>query len=778
MKYPEKKRAGFHPGESAERKSFQGNTLPDGFDLNNNPEAFVRFDKDRQHTFYSENLLPLLQHEPTKIIGKKITESGYLRELSEEVDHLIELVIQSKKPFFNEFSFLHNNRPFWISIGFTPERNHENEVIAVSGVIRDINEQKKLEKNYANKKQRYKLTAEASEYGVWDWVVADEAMHLSRKWKALLGYYPDELEDKFSTWTDLIHPDDYNRVKRTFENFLKSSALIFESEFRLKHKDGLYRWFKSRVAALRDSEGNAVRVLGTNRDITVEKKHEGDLRMLHQAIMQSPVPIVITDLEGYIEFFNPAYCKITGYRKEELVGKKTNIQKSGYHPTTYYKELWDTITTGNEWVGEFKNRNKNGKVYWELASISSLKDEHGIITNYLKISEEITSLKRLEDDLRKSQKRTRIENQSRTNFMANMSHEIRTPINGIIGFSELLKAGDLTQDQQLRYADIIEESSRYLLLLIDDIIDISKIEANELKVKKDACSLTNTFNDLSVQFQQMMERKQKEKIEIRFRKPKLKHHDFIFTDTKRLKQILVNLFDNALKFTESGYIEIGYQLLNKNKLQFYVEDTGQGIPKDQVKTIFNRTLQHAHSLKDREGGAGLGLAISDGLVKLLGGSMNVKSVENKGSIFYFTIPYDKISAPAKTQPKKTTNDYNFENCTVLIAEDVDYNYEYLFEILRDTKANVLWAKDGIDALNLYSKNKVDLILMDIQMPEIDGYQATRTIRQSDSGIPIIAQTAYAMSDEHQKCLDAGCNEVLCKPIKMKELLDTLANYLK
>lgn len=778
MKYSDKKHSESHPGKTTERKLFQGNVLPDGFELENNPEAFIRFDNDRRHTYYSENLLSLLQAEPTKIIGESLAEAGYLRELSEEIDHLIDLVLLSRKPFFNEFSFLLHSKPFWISIGLTPERNEKNEVIAVNGVIRDINTQKRIEKDYIYKKQRYKLTAEASDYGVWDWIVADEAMHLSRKWKALLGYYPDELEDKFSTWTDLIHPDDYNRVKRTFENFLKSSALIFESEFRLKHKDGLYRWFKSRAAALRDSAGNAIRVLGTNLDITTEKKHQEELRMLHQAIMQSPVPIVITDLEGYIEFFNPAYCKITGYRKEELVGKKTNIQKSGYHPTSFYQELWGTITSGNEWVGEFKNRNKNGKVYWELASISSLKDEHGIITNYLKISEEITSFKRLEEDLRRSQKRTRIENQSRTNFMANMSHEIRTPINGIIGFSELLQSGDLTPDQQLRYADIIEESSRYLLLLIDDIIDISKIEANELKVKKDACSLKNTFTELSDQFQQMMVRKQKEQIEIRFRKPKLKHHDFIFTDTKRLKQILVNLFDNALKFTESGYIEIGYQLLNKNKLQFYVEDTGQGIPKDHLKTIFNRTLQHAHSLKDREGGAGLGLAISDGLVKLLGGSMNVKSVPNKGSIFYFTIPYDKISAPKKAEPKKTTHDYNFENCTILIAEDVDYNYQYLFEILRDTKATVLWAKDGIDALNLYSKNKVDLILMDIQMPEIDGYQATRTIRQSDADIPIIAQTAYAMSDEHQKCLDAGCNEVLSKPIKMKELLDTLSNYLK
>ncbi|WP_299581251.1 PAS domain S-box protein [uncultured Sunxiuqinia sp.] len=778
MKYTDKKQTPSSPTGQPEKQAAQGQDLPAGFDRGDTPEAIIRLDKDRLHRFYSDNLPALLQIKPTKIIGRTIGEANYLGELSAEIDHVVELVLKSKKAFYKEFSLTLQNRPFWISIGFTPEKDEHGEITGITGVFRDINSQKNIEQRHHHRKLRDNLAAEASDYGLWDWAVGDETMHLSRKWKSQLGYYPDELENKFSTWTDLLHPDDYNRVKRTFENFLKSSALIYESEYRLKHKDGIYRWFKTRAAMLRDSNGKPLRVLGTNRDITIEKKHQKDLRMLHQAIMQSPVPIVITDLDGYIEFFNPAYSKITGYRKDELVGKKTNIQKSGYHPTTFYEKLWKTISTGKEWVGEFKNRNKNGKTYWELASISSLKDEQGTITNYLKISEEITSFKRLEEDLKRSQKRTRIENQSRTNFMANMSHEIRTPINGIIGFSELLKTGDLTPDQQVRYADIIEESSRYLLLLIDDIIDISKIEANELKVKKDACSLKNTFSELSQQFLQMRGRKQKEHIEILFRKPKLKHHDYIFTDTRRLKQILFNLFDNALKFTDTGHIEIGYQLLSKNKLQFYVEDTGHGIPQDQLKTIFNRTLQHAHSLKEREGGAGLGLAISNGLVKLLGGNMNVKSTVNKGSIFYFTIPYDKITAPTKAKPKKTTSDYNFENCTVLIAEDVDYNYEYLYEILRETKATVLWAKDGIDALNLFSKNKIDLILMDIQMPEIDGYEATRTIRQSDTEIPIIAQTAYAMSDEQQKCLDAGCNEVLSKPIKMKELLDTLASYLK
>ncbi len=778
MEYPNKKHTGSKSQDNLAAQPDKSENLPEGFNIQCSPEALVRINAEGRHTSYSENLFPVLQMKPTNIVGKNLNEAGYLGSISEDVKQAINLVLVSGQPFSKEFSLQLANQPNWLSISIYPEPDSKGQTVGVTLIIRNITPQKDLQRQFTERVKRYSLAVEASDFGIWDWEVDSEDMYLSRKWKAQLGYYPDELDNRYSTWMDLIHPDDYNRVKRSFHNFLKSSSLVFESEFRLKHKDGIYRWFKTRAAATRDEHGYANRVLGTNRDITTEKKHQEDLRMLHQAIMQSPVPIVITDLEGYIEFFNPAFCKITGYKKEELVGKKTNIQKSGYHPQSFYQNLWDTITSGNEWVGEFKNRNKNGRVYWELASISSLKDEHGIITNYIKISEEITSFKRLEEDLKRSQKRTRIENQSRNSFMANMSHEIRTPINGIIGFSELLKSGDLTPDQQLRYVDIIEESSRYLLLLIDDIIDISKIEANELKVKKDACSLKATFKELAELFREMKEDKQKDHIEIRFRKPKLKHHDFIFTDTRRLKQILFNLFDNALKYTESGYVEIGYQLMNQNRIQFYVEDTGMGIPKENLKTIFNRTLRHAHSLKEREGGAGLGLAISDGLVKLLGGSMNVKSAPNKGSIFYFTIPYDKISAPAKAPQKSAKSDYNFEGCTILIAEDVDYNYEYLFEILKETKATVLWAKDGIDALNLYGKNEIDLVLMDIQMPEIDGYEATRTIRQSNEKIPIIAQTAYAMSDEHQKCLDAGCNEVLSKPIKMKALLDTLAKYLK
>lgn len=778
MKYSSKKYSDTDPSSSEGEIEHPKTNLPEGFELREIPEAIVKFDANRKHTYHSENLLSVVDFPDMQVLGKTLQEAGYLREISEEVDHLVDLVLLSGKQFFKEFSFVIEETDFWITLSLIPEKDDKEETVSVTGVIRNINQQKEIEKKDKERKQRYHLAKEASDNGIWDWVVGSEDMHLSRKWKSLLGYYPDEMEDKFSTWMDKLHPDDYNRVKRTFENFLKSSSLIFETEFRLKHKDGLYRWFKNRAAAVRDADGNAIRIMGTNQDITSEKRSRENYRMLNQAIMQSPVPIVITDLEGYIELFNSAYCKITGYSKDELIGKKTNIQKSGFHPKSFYQKIWETIVAGEEWQGEFKNRDKNGKIYWELATISSLKNEQGAITNYIKISEEITSLKRMAEELKRSKKRSLYDNQNRSNFMANMSHEIRTPINGIIGFSELLKSGNLTQEQQGRYVEIIEESSRSLLLLIDDIIDISKLEANELKLKKDACSLKKTFKELSDQFQQMKEQRGKEQLELRFRKPKLKHHDYIFTDTKRLKQILTNLVDNALKFTATGYVEVGYQLLNNNRIQFYVEDSGIGIPPNYIKSIFNRIAHHAHSLKNKEGGAGLGLSICHGLVNLMGGAINVKSTKGKGSIFYFTIPYDKISSPPKEQQQTAQNNYDFTDFTILIAEDVDYNFEYLKEILRDTHAKILWAKDGIDALNLFSKNKVNAILMDIQLPEIDGYEVTRTIRKTHPDVPIIAQTAYAMADEHQQCLAAGCNEVLTKPIKMKEMLDTLSKYLR
>ena len=360
-----------------------------------------------------------------------------------------------------------------------------------------------------------------------------------------------------------------------------------------------------------------------------------------------------------------------------------------------------------------------------------------------------------------------------------MSHEIRTPINTIIGFSELIKNENITSQKRFKYTGIIEENSQSLLRLIDDIIDIAKIEANELKIKKEACSLGELFAELELTYSNFLKRRQKQNIDLIFQIPEEAHHDVIFTDPYRLKQIINNLFTNALTYTERGHIEIGYSIINDNKLQFFVSDTGSGIPAGQIRNIFKRFTQVEETTNSATRGSGLGLSICKDLAILLGGEISVKSIEGEGSIFFVTLPYDKIKIPmVKTGPSTPApSRYNFSDRTIMIAEDTPYNYEYLYSILQKTGAKVIWAKDGIDVLKLFKNSQVDLILMDIQLPEINGYEATAQIRQSNQTIPIIAQTAYAMSEDRQKCLDSGCNEVLVKPIRMDDVLVTVAKYL-
>ena len=219
------------------------------------------------------------------------------------------------------------------------------------------------------------MAIEAADLGIWDYEVGSAKIYYSRKWKSILGYYPDEISDDYKVWEELLHPEDKDRMILFIENFINSNLRVYEAEFRLRHKNGNYIWIKSRATALRDENGKAIRMFGTHRDISDEKKSESEFKKLHQAIIQSPISVVITDKDGRIEFFNPAFCKITGWSDHEILGKKTSILKSGFQPASFYEKLWKTINSGNEWQGEFKNRKKNGEYYWELASISPIKKQ-------------------------------------------------------------------------------------------------------------------------------------------------------------------------------------------------------------------------------------------------------------------------------------------------------------------------------------------------------------------------------------------------------------------
>lgn len=742
-------------------------------------EVLIRVNSNLEITYVSQNFSTYFGEKSSLIITSSLVDNQLFRDNTNFINSLIRKVIEQKKQVTEDILLVGDQKKNWWNILLIPEpdpRNHEDSVLII---LKDIHYQKIIEEKFIESEQRYEMAMEAADLGIWDYKVDTGETFYSRKWKAILGYYPDEITESFDVWQSLLHPDDKDRMIVFINNFLTSDLRIYEAEFRMRHKNGNYVWIRSRAIAMRDESGKVVRLFGTHRDITEVKKSENEYKKLHQAIMQSPISVVITDKDGFIEFFNPAFCKITGWKDQEIIGKKPSILKSGFQPASFYEKLWKTISSGNEWQGEFKNRKKNGEYYWELASISPIKNSFGTITHYVKIAENISYLKKIEKDLKKAKQDAEIANNYKNHFLANMSHEIRTPINTIIGFSELIKNENLPSQKRNKYSGIIEENSQSLLRLIDDIIDVAKIEANELKIKKEACSLDELFAEFELTYSNFIKRKEKSNLELSFLIPDEAHHDVIFTDPYRLKQIINNLFVNALKYTERGHIEVGYTIVNDSKLEFFVSDTGPGIPAAQLKNIFKRFNYVEETTNPNATGSGLGLSICKDLALLLGGDITVKSIEGKGSVFTLTLPYDKIKIPmVKAAPKPTApSRYNFSGATIMIAEDTPYNYEYLYSILQKTGASIIWAKDGIDVLKHFKGSKVDIILMDIQLPEINGYEATAQIRKSHPDLPIIAQTAYAMAEDKQKCLEVGCNEVLVKPIRMDDVLATVAKYL-
>jgi CheY-like chemotaxis protein len=319
-----------------------------------------------------------------------------------------------------------------------------------------------------------------------------------------------------------------------------------------------------------------------------------------------------------------------------------------------------------------------------------------------------------------------------------------------------------------------------LINLIDDIIDFAKIESGQANIVQDDFSLNNLLNQVQSTFLTRSMRRDKSKVRILTKKAFPDEKSYIRTDPIKLRQILTNLVGNAIKFTHNGYIEFGYDLEEHNFLRFYVRDTGIGIPADKLQIIFERFMQADSSPSRKYGGSGLGLAISKGLVELLGGRMWAESTLNEGSTFSFTIPF--ISVNWKTEEhqesKHARAHISWEGKLFLIAEDDKFSYKFLEGFLKQTKANVIRASDGREAVEICRNNSdIDLILMDIQMPDMNGLTATEEIKKFNRKIPIIAQTANAINEERLRCLEAGCDDFITKPVNITELFEKIDKWL-
>jgi len=367
-------------------------------------------------------------------------------------------------------------------------------------------------------------------------------------------------------------------------------------------------------------------------------------------------------------------------------------------------------------------------------------------------------------------------------FLANMSHEIRTPMNGIIGFTQLLKERQISQEKQQGFLKLIDDQSRQLLKIINDIIDISKIEANQLKIEKGGFYLNDLLSELYNSYSAQLEQEGDQQVHLDLALGLSRAESYIHSDRLRIRQILTNLISNALKFTSQGTIRFGYEKSSDNALQFFVSDTGQGIPEDKLKDIFDRFRQAEESpTSARHEGTGLGLSISKNLVHLLNGHISVESEEGKGSVFYFTLPYERMEEQQAGEERahRENPTFDWSGHKILIVEDDPVSLEYLEEIIGETGASLLRAQQGREAFDKFMQTPdVEMILMDIQLPDRSGRQITKDIREDGYKIPIIAQTAYAMQEDKEKCLQAGCDDYISKPIDVQALLSIMNKYLE
>lgn len=369
----------------------------------------------------------------------------------------------------------------------------------------------------------------------------------------------------------------------------------------------------------------------------------------------------------------------------------------------------------------------------------------------------------------------------KTNFLANMSHEIRTPMNGILGFAQILQSNDLDKEKQQRYLDIICHNGNMLVNLIDDIMDIAKIEAGQLSINKSEVNLDNLIFELYTFFNEIKFKQEKEHLNIRILNINDGENNVLITDGSRVRQVIANLVGNSIKFTDSGTIEFGYvNNVEESHIQFFVRDTGIGIAPDKLDLIFDRFRQAEEGMTRKYGGTGIGLFISKYIVNLLGGKIWVDSQLSNGTTFYFTIPYETMQQTVVGERKFFTSkpQYNWQGRVIVIAEDVDTNYLLLKSILADTHAQIFWARDGEEVINICEQSrKVDVVLMDIQMPKINGYDATAIIKNRFPDIIVIAQTAYAMPNDNVRCFEVGCNDYVSKPINATLLLQKIESHL-
>ena len=524
----------------------------------------------------------------------------------------------------------------------------------------------------------------------------------------------------------------------------------------------------------------------TNKDLANQKeaitREYSNTEMFYRMLVQSADDgISFFDRNLNLKYANAAYYSIVGYDKEKY--NKINAPDL-IHPEdlAYDKNRTEALQAKGFFETELRLKHKDGH-YVNLSTRSVIvKNENGEIIGSLTISRDITSLKKIHEDLLKANVEAEASNRLKSSFLANISHEIRTPLNSVVGFANLLLANDITNEVKEEYIEHINHNSEKLLQIIGDIIDLSRLESSQIEITYEEASVNSIVNEIVDEARKIVKRNEKSII-INVMNMLEENGDLIFTDRIWLKRVLNHLMDNAVKFTLEGSIRLSYTRENDNLL-FRVKDTGIGINKENLDHIFEEFRQEINGHHRPFEGLGVGLTLAKEVIERMGGRIFVQSEKGVGSEFSFSIPYRPAGGSTRIKAKLANNEpLNFQadwsGKTCLLVDDNKDILLYLNRVLSDTHIKTISARSGIEALEIVKSTPgIDLVLLDMQMPEMNGIEATKELRKIRKDIPIIAQTAFIFEDDKDIILEAGCDACLIKPIRKDHLLTVMSSFLK
>ncbi|MFH1121472.1 MAG: PocR ligand-binding domain-containing protein [Bacteroidota bacterium] len=632
---------------------------------------------------------------------------------------------------------------------------------------------------------------------------------VSRGAYELTGYRPEELVgNRKIAFNDLIVKESHDGLWAKWQEILTSHQ-VFTDEYQIRTASGGLKWVWEQGCGIYDGEGNVIALEGliidnTSRREAEQRLKESELRFRTLFEDSDDASLIIED--GVFIDCNDATLRLLKTTRENVVSRKPfqlspAMQPDGQDSASKAAKMIQTAVKNGSHRFDWLHRRPDGSDFWVEVVLTIIKigRKEIIYTTWREITERILAdqeLRNMNEKLaslnneylilndeigRKNEalsiaiNRAEEADRLKSAFLANMSHEIRTPMNGILGFAELLLTPGLPHQDMADFVDIINTCSAQLMALINDIIDISKIEAGQITINKSRVSLKKLMAELYSIASKIQQSK------VTLVAPNLSDSNdlVVLGDDVRLRQVMINLINNAIKFTKKGKVEFGY-LAAGDFVKMYVKDTGIGIAPEHHELIFKRFRQVNATASREHGGTGLGLAISKALVEQMGGNISVESAPGKGSAFLIEIPFQEMESGIAETFAGSENievTYNWSDKAILIAEDEDANFTLLRMMLKSTGCKVIRALDGKEAVEKALALQPDLVLMDIKMPLMNGFEATRKIKDSNQGLPVIAQTAYALSDDRSKALTAGCDHYISKPINKKSLLNALSRYL-